>query len=101
MPQPIPSEGPTGAAAAATRSEHPFAHPGKGPHQDATVPWTVEPDDVRFPMLKDGDYIDSLSMLGVMPGGEVLLCQVRGKKKWPKMMDFGLFEGVFLSGLGW
>jgi hypothetical protein len=31
-----------------------------------------------FPMLKDGDYIDSLSMLGVMPGGEVLLCQVRG-----------------------
>jgi hypothetical protein len=46
-----------------------------------TDPWTVTPDDISPPMLKDGDYIDSLTFIAVTPDACVLLTQLLGRWK--------------------
>lgn len=48
----------------------------KGPLQMSTQPTAVVADDIRFPMLDSGDYIDSLTMLCVTPASEIVLCQL-------------------------
>jgi hypothetical protein len=41
----------------------------------------VTPDDISPPMLKDGDYIDSLTFIAVTPDACVLLTQLLGRWK--------------------